>query len=251
MCGICGALAFDPANRIDPHLVKRMADTIRHRGPDDEGLHVGGQVVLGHRRLSIIDLSRGHQPIGNEDGSVQIVFNGEIYNFQELRQDLLARGHRFQTGSDTEVIVHLYEEYGVDCLPRLRGMFAFAIWDARERTLFLARDRVGIKPLYYTVLDGALLFASEIKALLSYPGVERRVNPHAIDRFLMHYYCPGEDTAIAGVRRLLPGHYLLARDGKMCIERYWDLQFARTFAGKSENEAAERLVALLGDTVRG
>jgi asparagine synthase (glutamine-hydrolysing) len=251
MCGICGIAAFDPARTIDPARVKSMADSIRHRGPDDEGIHAGGQAVLGHRRLSIIDLSSGHQPISNEDGSVWIVFNGEIYNYRELRQDLLSKGHRFSTNSDTEVIVHLYEQYGVECVSRLNGMFAFAIWDQRERALFLARDRVGIKPLYITEADGQLLFASEIKALLTHPAVERRVRLDAIDSFLMHLYGPGEDTMLAGIRRLLPGHYLLLKDGRVRIAQYWDLRFPAQPIAASEEEAAEQLMALLKDAVRG
>jgi asparagine synthase (glutamine-hydrolysing) len=243
-------MAFDPGRGIEPRIVKAMADAIRHRGPDDEGLYDGGQAVLGHRRLSIIDLAGGHQPIANEDGTAWIVFNGEIYNFQELRGELVARGHRFQTHSDTEVIVHLYEEYGADCVTRLRGMFAFAIWDERTRTLLLARDRVGIKPLYHTVLDGQLLFASEIKALLRHPGVVRRVNASAVDSFLMHLYGAGEETAVAGIYRLLPGHHLVAKDGRMSVTRYWDLRFPDQLMLGTEEEVARDLVVLLKDTVR-
>jgi asparagine synthase (glutamine-hydrolysing) len=250
MCGICGIVAFDPARTIEPRLVKEMADSIRHRGPDDEGLYAGGQAVLGHRRLSIIDLNSGHQPITNEDGTVWIVFNGEIYNYRELRQLLIAKGHRLQTQSDTEVIVHLYEEYGADCVKHLRGMFAFAIWDARARTLLLARDRVGIKPLYYTVVDGQLLFASEIKALLKHPQVHRRVNLPALDSFLMHNYGPGEDTALIGIRRLLPGHHLVVKDAQVAINQYWDLSFPSQPMRGSEEEIAHALVDLLKDSVR-
>jgi asparagine synthase (glutamine-hydrolysing) len=251
MCGICGMVALDHEGRADARLVQAMADSIRHRGPDDEGLYAGGQAALGHRRLSIIDLAGGKQPIGNEDGTVWIVFNGEIYNFRELRRDLEGKGHRFQTHSDTEVIVHLYEQYGPDAVSRLQGMFAFAIWDERARTLFLARDRVGIKPLYYTVCEGQLLFASEIKALLRHPGVRRVVDPQAIDSFIAHHYGPGAGTAIAGIRRLLPGHHLTVRDGRVTVTEYWDLRFDPAPAPRSEAAAAEDLVALLRDTVRG
>ena len=250
MCGICGIVAFDRARTIEPRLVKAMADSIRHRGPDDEGIHDGGQAVLGHRRLSIIDLHSGHQPITNEDGTVWIVFNGEIYNYRELRQGLIANGHHLQTQSDTETIVHLYEEYGADCVTHLRGMFAFAIWDARQRKLVLARDRVGIKPLYYTVVDGLLLFASEIKALLQHPAVQRRVNAAALDSFLMHHYGPGEDTALVGIRRLLPGHHLVVEDGRVVTTQYWDLRFPEEPMRGSEDEIAQALVALLKDSVR-
>jgi asparagine synthase (glutamine-hydrolysing) len=250
MCGICGIVAFDRGRTVEPRIVKAMADSIRHRGPDDEGLYAGGQAVLGHRRLSIIDLATGHQPIANEDGTVWIVFNGEIYNYRELQRELLAKGHRFQTHSDTEVIVHLYEEYGPDCVSRLRGMFAFAIWDERNRSLFLARDRVGIKPLYYTVIDGQLLFASEIKALLQHPGMVRGVNLRALDSFVMHQYVPGADTAIAGVQRLLPGHHLVVKDGRVSITQYWDLRFPTQPMQGTEAQIARDLVALLKDTVR-
>ena len=192
MCGICGKLAFDNQATISPSLVKAMADTIRHRGPDDEGYYVSGPVGLGFRRLSIIDLKSGHQPLSNEDGSIWIVFNGEIYNYQDLRAFLLEKGHVFKTRTDTEVIVHLYEEFGPACLEKLRGMFSFAVWDQNAKTLFLARDRVGIKPLYYHLTDASLVFASEIKAILADPSVERQVAPEFIDRFLTFLYMPGE-----------------------------------------------------------
>src|SRR5208282_958781 len=171
MCGICGKFEFDRETSGTTDLVKAMADTIRHRGPDDEGYYVSGPITLGFRRLSIIDLKSGHQPLSNEDGSIWIVFNGEIYNYRELRTFLLSKGHVFKTQTDTETIVHLYEEMGPDCLQKLRGMFAFAIWDSREQTLLLARDRVGIKPLYYHVTDKALVFGSEIKAILADPSI--------------------------------------------------------------------------------
>jgi len=251
MCGICGIVAFDRDRTVDQRIVMAMSDSIRYRGPDDEGMFVGGQAVLGHRRLSIIDIAGGKQPISNEDGSLWIVFNGEIYNFRDLRAELIGKGHRFRTNSDTEVIVHLYEEYGAGSVSRLRGMFAFAIWDERAKSLFLARDRVGIKPLYYTVCDGQLLFASEIKALLRYPGVHRRVNLRAVDSFLMHQYCPGSDTAIIGIHRLLPGHSLLLHNGCMSLTRYWDLRFHPTTGRVTEKQIAGDLVALLKETVRG
>src|SRR5271167_735667 len=187
MCGICGKLMFGNEATISPALVKAMADTIRHRGPDDEGYYVSGPIGLGFRRLSIIDLQSGHQPLSNEDGRIWIVFNGEIYNFQELRAFLLSKGHVFKTQSDTEVIVHLYEELGPKCLDKLRGMFAFAIWDENKKSLFLARDRVGIKPLYYCLSNESLVFASEIKAILADAEVEREVAPELIDRFLTFF----------------------------------------------------------------
>jgi len=175
MCGICGKVGFATEQIVDPRIVERMRDTMLHRGPDDAGIYVAPQVVLGHRRLSIIDLSTGKQPICNEERNVWIVYNGEIYNYKELQRELVDRGHTMATASDTEVIVHLYEEYGAECVSRLRGMFAFAIWDDRKKTLLLARDRVGIKPLYYCLTDEHILFASEIKALLVDPSANERL----------------------------------------------------------------------------
>src|SRR5246500_959925 len=183
MCGICGKLLFDSEAGVSLALIKRMADTISHRGPDDDGYFISGPVARRFRRLSIIDLSGGHQPLSNEDGSVHIVFNGEIYNYKELRQYLLGRGHIFRTQSDTETIVHLYEDLGEACVEKLRGMFAFAIWDDRNKSLFLAPDRGGIKPLYYSQSRNSVIFASEIKALLADPDLQAEVRPSMIDRF--------------------------------------------------------------------
>ena len=211
MCGICGKFVFDRDAKVSADLVKGMADTIQHRGPDDEGFYISGQVGLGFRRLSIIDLAGGHQPLTNEDGSLWIVFNGEIYNYKALREFLRAKGHIFKTHSDTEVIVHLYEELGEACVERLRGMFAFAIWDNRRRSLFLARDRVGIKPLYYCLSQKSLLFASEIKAILADPDVKREVEPHMIDRLLTFNFLPGENTLLRNINKLPPGSYMVAR----------------------------------------
>ena len=249
MCGICGKLAFDNQATISPSLVKAMADTIRHRGPDDEGYYVSGPVGLGFRRLSIIDLKSGHQPLSNEDGSIWIVFNGEIYNYQDLRAFLLEKGHVFKTRTDTEVIVHLYEEFGPACLEKLRGMFSFAVWDQNAKTLFLARDRVGIKPLYYHLTDASLVFASEIKAILADPSVERQVAPEFIDRFLTFLYMPGEETLLKGIHKLLPGHYLLVKDGKPVIRQFWDLQFAEPVQGNGIEETEADLLSLLSETV--
>ena len=250
MCGICGKLAFGSGETVSPGLTRSMADAIRHRGPDDEGYYVSGPIGLGFRRLSIIDLQSGHQPLANEDGSVWIVFNGEIYNYQELREFLLGKGHQFRTRTDTEVIVHLYEELGVDCLQKLRGMFGFALWDGRSQTLLLARDRVGIKPLYYHLTDRSLVFASEIKAILADPSVDRQIAPEIIDRFLTFLYVPGEETLLKGIRKLAPGHYLLAKDGKASVHQYWDLDFAEGSSGISVRRAEEELVDLLAETVR-
>lgn len=231
-------------------LVKAMADTIRHRGPDDDGYYTAGQIALGFRRLSIIDLKSGHQPLANEDDSVWIVFNGEIYNYQELRTFLLSKGHTFKTRTDTEVIVHLYEEMGVDCLKKLRGMFAFAIWDGKARTLLLARDRVGIKPLYYHLSDRALTFASEIKAILADPEIDPVIAPEMIDRFLTFLYVPGEDTLLQGIKKLAPGHYLLVSDGKAVVRQYWDLDFPQSFEQRSVEQAESQLLDLLAETVK-
>jgi len=240
---------FGSETRVSPALVKAMADTMYHRGPDDDGYYVSGSIGLGFRRLSIIDLQTGHQPVSNEDGTVQIIFNGEIYNFQELRTYLLGRGHDFKTHSDTEVIVHLYEEFGPRCVEKLRGMFAFAIWDENTKTLFLARDRVGIKPLYYCLTDKSLVFASEMKAILADPSITREIAPEMIDRFLTFLYVPGQETLLKGVRKLAPGHYLLARDGKVVLEQYWDLRFAETTRNQSLKDAETDLTSLLAEAV--
>jgi asparagine synthase (glutamine-hydrolysing) len=228
VCGICGKLNFDREARVSPELLKSMADTIYHRGPDDEGFYASGPIGLGFRRLSIIDLNTGHQPISNEDGSVWIVFNGEIYNYQELREFLVSKGHVFSTKTDTEVIVHLYEEFGPQCVQKLRGMFGFAIWDKRQQSLFLARDRVGIKPIYYWLSEKTLTFGSEIKAVLADPDVHAEIHPEIIDRFLTFLYVPGEETLIRNLRKLAPGSYLYARNGKVEIKEYWDLNFNPT-----------------------
>src|ERR1700722_1256481 len=248
MCGICGKLNFDRESRVSPALLKSMTDSIQHRGPDDEGFYLAEQVGLGFRRLSIIDLAGGHQPLSNEDETVWIVFNGEIYNYQELRKFLISKGHRFKTEADTEVIVHLYEEFGVACVEKLRGMFGLAIWDARQKSLFLARDRVGIKPLYYFLSKSSLLFASEIKAILADPEVRPEVVPAMIDRLLMFNFLPGEDTLLRGIRKLAPGSYLLVKDGKIEIKQYWDLDFPKS--NLSLPEAEEQLAALLEESVR-
>jgi asparagine synthase (glutamine-hydrolysing) len=250
MCGICGKLVFDREAVVSPTLVKTMADAIRHRGPDDEGYYSAGQIALGFRRLSIIDLKSGHQPLANEDDSVWIVFNGEIYNYQELRSFLLSKGHTFKTRTDTEVIVHLYEELGTDCLSKLRGMFAFAIWDAKMKTLLLARDRVGIKPLYYHLSGQALVFASEIKAILADPSIDPQIAPELIDRFLTFLYVPGQETLLQGIQKLAPGHFLLIQDGKPVIRQYWDLDFPQSFEQRSTEQVESQLLDLLAETVK-
>ena len=250
MCGICGKFMFDSEARVPRSLLKGMADTIRHRGPDDEGFYLAGQIGLGFRRLSIIDVEGGHQPISNEDGSVWIVFNGEIYNYQTLRDELLAKGHALKTKTDTEVIVHLYEEYGTDCVQHLRGMFAFALWDERHKTLFMARDRVGIKPLYYYLGERFISFASEIKAILADSAVRREIDPAIIDRFLTYFYVPGGQTLLRNLFKLEPGHALLIKNEECRTWRYWDLEFEEGDCPYSTKELEERLLALLDETVQ-
>lgn len=251
MCGIAGKLYLDGQTPVDPELIQRMTDIIAHRGPDGSGKHMSGPVGLGHRRLSIIDLRpTGAQPMCNEDKTVWIVFNGEIYNYLELREELLKKGHQFTSTTDTEVIVHLYEEYGGECVSRLRGMFAFGIWDQRKKELFLARDRVGIKPLYFTQTSQALLFGSEIKSLLLDPSVKREVNPRAIDRFLTYYYLPGNETLFKDIFKLEPGHCLTIRNGEIKDRQYWDLRFESEQQWSSFEEAVDALQKLLSRTVK-
>jgi asparagine synthase (glutamine-hydrolysing) len=224
MCGIAGILEFRDGARADSANLRRMCDVIAHRGPDDDGFYTDGKVGIGMRRLSIVDLATGHQPISNEDGSVWIVFNGEIYNHQELREKLITRGHTYRTHSDTETVIHLYEEYGKDCVQHLRGMFALAIWDKKRKTLFIARDRLGIKPLYYRVSDNNFLFGSEIKVLLTYPGVQAEYNRSSLPEYLAFGYISGAETFYSGIRKLLPGHTLEINDRhELHIEQYWDV----------------------------
>jgi asparagine synthase (glutamine-hydrolysing) len=250
MCGICGIVSTDREAVIEPAVIRRMCDTLAHRGPDDQGMYVAPGVALGHRRLSIIDLRpEGRQPMSNEDGTVQIVFNGEIYNFAEHYQWLIARGHKFRSRTDTEVIIHLYEELGVRCLERLRGMFAFAIWDQRKHCLFLARDRFGKKPLFYHVDGKQMLFASEAKAILTYPQFEREPDPVAIDNYIALGYVAGARSAFKGIRKLPPAHYLLLADGKVEIRRYWRLAFTPKLE-LSEDEACAQIVDRLSEAVR-
>ena len=224
MCGICGVFHSDPAQRVNRELLAAMNRQIVHRGPDDDGFFVDGNAGLAMRRLSIIDIQTGHQPLSNEDGNIWIVFNGEIYNHQDLRKDLQVRGHRYRTQSDTETIVHLYEEYGRDCVQHLRGMFAFAIWDRSNRSLFIARDRLGIKPLYYRYDGSTLLFGSEIKTILAYAGVKPEFNRSTLAEYLAFGYIAGEQSMYAGILKLLPGHILTVDEtGQLATSSYWDL----------------------------
>jgi asparagine synthase (glutamine-hydrolysing) len=224
MCGIAGVLQFDGETPVEAATLRRMCDIMAHRGPDDDGVYSSGPIALGMRRLSIVDLTAGHQPLSNEDGTLWIVFNGEIYNHSELRQQLQARGHVYRTHSDTETIVHLYEEYGHECVQHLRGMFAFAIWDARRQVLFVARDRLGIKPLYYHLTAEHLVFGSEIKVILAHPRIAARFHRTVLPEYLAFGYLSGEDTFYSGIRKLMPGHWMeLDSRAQFRIERYWDL----------------------------
>jgi asparagine synthase (glutamine-hydrolysing) len=249
MCGICGFINLDRRRPADRGVLESMRDAIRHRGPNDAGALIDGAIGLGHRRLSIIDIAGGHQPMANEDESIWIVFNGEVYNYIELRARYLEGRHRFASSSDTEVMIHLYEEFGKDCVTHFNGMFAFAMWDRRTQTLLLARDRVGVKPLYYTVQAGAFIFASEIKAILQHPGVARRVDPVAVDEFMTYGYVQGARTAFDGIFRLPEGHTLTLRDGAIAIERYWDLEF-KPDETRSEQDHIDRVRELLDDAIR-
>jgi asparagine synthase (glutamine-hydrolysing) len=225
MCGIAGLAKAEPegSQRVDVEVIHRMCQTLVHRGPDDEGIFVNSSVGLGMRRLSIIDLAGGHQPVFNEDRTVAVVYNGEIYNFRELRAELEGCGHRFSTRSDTEVIVHLYEDLGVDCVHKLRGMFAFALYDQKRRSLLLARDRLGIKPLHYALVQGSILFGSEIKAILAVRPDLAVVDPQSLLQYLYFGYIPDPSTAFAAIRKLPPGHLLEFERGETTIRRYWDL----------------------------
>lgn len=250
MCGICGIVNLTHDDPVSSFAVEQMRDTMVHRGPDDHGTYVDGGVGLGHRRLSIIDLRpEGRQPMTNEDGTLHIVFNGEIYNFAEHRRWLIERGHKFRSLTDTEVILHLYEELGPDCLQQLRGMFAFAIWDARRRVLFMARDRLGQKPLFYSWNGRRFLFASEPKAILSYPGFVAEPDLEAINQYIALGYVPTPLSAFKDIRKLPPHHYLLFHEGRIEIHSYWELNFGpKLKIGAAE--AREEVVRRLTESVR-
>jgi asparagine synthase (glutamine-hydrolysing) len=255
MCGIYGeiTLSGDPGEGFARHAEASL-DLLTHRGPDDRGTWVGSGVFLGIRRLSIIDLAGGHQPIWNEDGTKCIVFNGELYNFTDLRPQLEASGHIFRTRTDTEVVLHAYEEWGTDCLHRFNGMFAFAIWDESRRSLFLTRDRIGEKPLYYYVDGGRLVFGSEIKAILGDPSIPRELNLRGLANFLAFGHSVAPETAFQSVLKLLPGHYLLAEGGRVHVARYWDVgdepELGPGETEEDEVELAARILELLDDSVR-
>ncbi|HKQ77341.1 MAG TPA: asparagine synthase (glutamine-hydrolyzing), partial [Blastocatellia bacterium] len=252
MCGVCGIAIPNRLNsRVNESRLVAMRDSLTHRGPDDAGILIDGSVGLGHRRLSIVDLGRGHQPMANEDYSVRIVFNGEIYNHRELRPMLEERGHIYRSSSDTETIIHLYEEFGPQGVKKLRGMFAYAIWDSRRRRLVVARDRLGIKPLYYVMKDdGALYFASEIKALVEAGAIRPELNYNALADYAANRYTSGEETLFQGVKRLPPGHTLVWRDGRIEIKRYWDLSFTKPDAPLNEAQYVERFSELFRECVQ-
>jgi asparagine synthase (glutamine-hydrolysing) len=253
MCGICGVVLSERSSKaLSADVIGRMRDSMTHRGPDDAGIFLEGRVGLGHRRLSIIDIAGGHQPMASDNGSLQVVYNGEVYNHGEIRGTLEQRGHRYRTRCDTETILRLYQEEGARSVERLRGMFAFAVWDAGRGELFLARDRLGIKPLYYVhTSDGSLYFASEIKALLAAGAVRPALNVNALPDYLANHAPSGSETLFEGVRRLPPGHTLLWRDGKVQLQRYWDLSFTEPAEGaRSEVEMVRRFSELFEEAVR-
>ena len=249
MCGICGKLNFIDNQPVEPSLLDKMCNALSHRGPDDAGFFIDDSIGFGMRRLSIIDLATGHQPIHNEDRSIWIILNGEIYNFWDLRPRLEAKGHRFYTKSDTETLVHLYEDYGDGCVKHLRGMFGLALWDNKKRRLLLARDRVGQKPLFYTIANGSLIFASEIKSILQDPSVKREVNLESLHHFLAFGYVPAPLTMFRGINKLPPAHILISEKGSVRIERYWDLSFKEKIQ-LAPDELAEKVYELVKEAVK-
>src|SRR3954463_5332233 len=249
MCGIAGVIKFGRDARVQVDTIRQMCSVMAHRGPDDDGFYVSGPVGLGMRRLSIVDLARGHQPISNEDETAWIVFNGEIYNHAELREQLQARGHRYRTNSDTETIVHLYEEYGRDCVRHLRGMFAFAIWDTKKQHLFVARDRLGIKPLYYRLTPESLAFGSEIKVVLA-AGTQPKFNRQVLPEYLAFGYVSGSESFYDGILKLMPGHTMhVGLDGSVSIEQYWDLPASDQDSSHGETYFVEKYRDLLEQAV--
>jgi asparagine synthase (glutamine-hydrolysing) len=249
MCGICGKINLNN-EPIDKALLRKMTSCLSHRGPDDEGLYIKGNVGLGHRRLSVIDLSQfAHQPMSNEDGTIWIVYNGEIYNFPALREDLIKRGHVFRSRSDTETIIHLYEEHGTGCLKYLRGMFAFAIWNDKDKSLFLARDRIGKKPLYYMHSKDSFAFASEIKSILWDDNFQRKPDYTAIHHYLTYQYVPSPWTAFEGIKKLPAAHYLVLKNGNIEVKRYWKLSYLPKHTIKEKDLKAE-IIERLKEAVR-
>jgi len=250
MCGIVGKYNFRTGEPVSPELIKRMTNKISYRGPDDSGVYTDGNVGLGHRRLSIIDLSElGHQPMASQDNMIWITYNGEIYNFQTLREDLISKGYTFKSSCDTEVIIYLYQEYGVECLKYLRGMFAFAIWDKRRSILFLARDRIGKKPLFYYYNGKAFIYASEIKSILEDPLVKRELNYQAFYDYLKYLYVPDPKTIYKNIYKLEPGHYLICSKDGIKKKEYWDVSFSKEFSGHLR-DISDELLGVLNESVR-
>ncbi|MCI0555210.1 MAG: asparagine synthase (glutamine-hydrolyzing) [Anaerolineae bacterium] len=254
MCGICGIVYLDPERNVDGNLINRMNDSIKHRGPDDSGVYINNNVGLGFRRLAIIDLSpAGHQPMTNEDGSVWIIFNGEIYNHLELREELLKKGHTYRSRTDSETIIHLWEEEGERCVERLRGMFAFAIWDSNQQTLLLARDREGKKPLFFAELQDRLLFGSEIKAILQDPTLQACPDLEAIHLYLAYQSVPAPYSAFKGIKKLPPAHTLLYKNGQVTLRRYWKLSYKEKRIIKTPQDQIdlqEEIIERLREAVR-
>ncbi|MCC7431795.1 asparagine synthase (glutamine-hydrolyzing), partial [bacterium] len=253
MCGITGKVFFSKGRNISDVEIKNMTDTIIHRGPNDSGIYTDKNIGLGFRRLSIIDLHTGHQPLSNEDDSIWIVFNGEIYNFMELRQTLVSKGHRFKTKTDTEVIIHLYEEFGVDCVKQLRGMFAFVIWDSKKQQIFCARDRFGIKPFYYFIDNEKFIFGSEIKSIKASNDINFQLNIFALDAYFTYGYTIGEQTIFEGIKKLRPSHTLLLKLNenfpKPIISRYWQINFDTDYS-KTEEDWCKEIQNVLSESVK-
>ena len=252
MCGIYGYLTLSQQHPVTAYA-EASVDALFHRGPDESGVWQGPGIFLGMRRLSIIDLAEGQQPIWNEDERCCIIYNGELYNYLDLYPQLVAAGHHFRTHSDTEVILHAYEEWGIDCLRHLNGMYAFAIWDSRQNRLLLARDRIGIKPLYYYQDAERLIFASEIKAILADPTVQRQLNPQGLANFLAFGHAVAPVTMYQGIQKLLPGHYMVAKEDVVTIQEYWDVgdePQPQPVEGMTEEAYAVQIVTLLSDAVR-
>ena len=251
MCGIVGIVNFNSQNLVNENIVKKMNNRIYHRGPDDEGYFIERNVGLGIRRLSIIDLVSGHQPVYNEDRTIWVIFNGEIYNYLDLRAVLEKKGHKFYTKTDTEVIVHLYEEEEEECVNKFNGMFAFAIWDRRKKKLLLARDRLGIKPLHYRIDNTSLIFASELKALIEHPAVIREIDLESLNKYLTYEYIPAPNTIFRGIKKLLPGHILILKEGKISLKQYWNIELGTMEKSLyDKKKCIQRLKQLLEESVR-
>ena len=252
MCGITGKIYLDTSRDIYLDELKKMADSIYHRGPDDEGFYINKNIGLGFRRLSIIDVKSGHQPLSNEDGSIWIVFNGEIYNYKELQVELIKQGHVFRTNCDTETIVHLYEQHGTDCLKYLRGMFAFSIWDSNKQQLFCARDRFGIKPFYYYIDSSKFVFGSEIKTILKSNGIDKTLSYDALDSYFAFKYITSDLSIYKNIKKLQPSHYLLLsfkNNTNVEIKRYWDIEFEPDYS-KTENQWMAEIEDNFSETVK-